>query len=103
VLDTAGVENHSALRSAVASRRLLNCFRGYTRDSSDSPGIIELDRLFYSFKAHGMLTDKGPILEALPKKDVQEPHGQHHVCAGPERKIDIRVARDRCHSRVDDD
>src|SRR5262245_34981504 len=36
VLDSAGVKNHSACRSAVALRRLLNRLRRHTRDSGNS-------------------------------------------------------------------
>ena len=41
--------------------------------------------------------------EAVPQDHVQHAQEQRQVGAGPHRQVEVRVARDRRHARIDDD
>jgi hypothetical protein len=103
MFESAGVKRDGAVRFREEMRGSLDRVGRHARALRHAPWIVggggRRDRL----KASRVFIDEVAVLEPIPQHDVQEAHQQYEIRARPHRQVEIRVARDGRHPRIDDD
>jgi hypothetical protein len=103
VLQPARVERDRTIGLAEPMRGLFNAFHWHAGFYARHLRIEEAHGFGERLKTSGVSSDEFLILQAIAKNDVKNRHQQNQVGTGAHRKIEVRVARNGRHARIDHD
>ena len=101
VLDAAGMKAHGTVGPADPVRGFLDLCGGHAGDLCGALRRPAVHRGAHVVKPRGMGVDVGRLGQAVPHDDVQHRQEEREIRARTNRQVEIGVARDRRHPRID--